>query len=160
MPQSNSNKVEVQMNNADFFPHLVALLNEGHTVSLGLRGFSMRPFLEDKRDSALLAKATEVHIGDAVLAEIRPGVWVLHRLIDITDGTATLMGDGNLSTEKCREEDIKAKALGFYRKGRKSLDATDGRKWRCYSWIWTHLRPVRRYLLGIYRRWVKLFGPI
>ena len=40
--------------NAQFLPEVVKLLNEGHTVTLKLKGFSMRPFLEDGRDKALL----------------------------------------------------------------------------------------------------------
>jgi hypothetical protein len=51
--------------------------------------------------------------------------------------------------------------VGFYRKNRKKLDRTDGWKWRTYSWLWMHLRPIRRYLLAAYRRiWLPLFGPI
>ena len=50
------NTTEVQFANADLLPEVVTLLNEGHTVTLRLRGFSMRPFLEDNRDKALLIK--------------------------------------------------------------------------------------------------------
>ena len=39
------NTTEVQFANADLLPEVVTLLNEGHTVTLRLRGFSMRPFL-------------------------------------------------------------------------------------------------------------------
>jgi len=42
---------------------------------------------------------------------------------------------------------VKGKAIGFYRKGRTKLDSTDGFKWRIYSFIWTRLFPLRRYLL-------------
>lgn len=59
-----------QFNNAQLIPHFVELLNQGHTVTFKLRGFSMRPFLEDGRDCAILSKHTTVHRGDAVLAEI------------------------------------------------------------------------------------------
>ena len=46
---------ELQFENARFLPEVVALLEEGHTVTLRLKGFSMRPFLEDNRDKALLS---------------------------------------------------------------------------------------------------------
>ncbi len=129
-------------------------------MSLKLRGFSMRPFLEDKRDTAVMKKAAKVVCGEPVLAEIAPGRYVLHRIVGIDGDNVTLLGDGNLTTEHCRKSDVKAQIIGFYRKGRKELDLIEGRKWRTYSKVWMHLRPVRRYLLGIYRRWVKLFGPI
>ena len=45
---------EIQFANADFLPEVVKMLNQGHTVTLRLRGFSMRPFLENDRDKALL----------------------------------------------------------------------------------------------------------
>lgn len=139
-------------------PQLVRLLQEGHTAKLRLRGYSMRPFLEDGRDHALLtrAEAGKVRVGDAVLAEIHPGVWALHRVVGIEGGEVTLMGDGNLVAEHCRMEDVKAVAVAFYRKGRQQPDRTDGLKWRTYSWLWMRLRPVRRYLLGIHRRIYRL----
>ena len=147
--------------NAVLLPEIVRLLSEGHTVTLGLRGFSMRPFLEDNRDKALLARADSVQVGDAVLAEVKPGFYVLHRLVCMEGDEATLLGDGNLRCEHCSVAGIKGVALGFYRKGRTVLDRTDGRKWRCYSFVWTHLRPLRRWLLAFYRRiWLPLFGPV
>lgn len=135
------------MANEVFLPQVVALLEEGHTATLPLRGRSMRPFLEDGRDKALLQIVDTYREGDAVLAEINRGHFVLHRIIKIEGTHVTLRGDGNLGDEHCRLEDIRAKAVGFYRKGRTKLDSTDGRKWRVYSWWWTRLYPLRRYLL-------------
>lgn len=152
---------EIQFENATFLPEIIRLLDEGHTVTIRLRGVSMRPFLEDRRDKALLTKAVNPAVGDPVLAEIQPHHFVLHRIIAIKDEQVTLRGDGNLMVEHCRLEDIKGAVIGFYRKGRKKLDRTDGRKWKTYSWIWTRLFPVRRYLLAFYRHiWLKLFKPI
>ena len=135
------------MANEVFLPQVVALLEEGHTATLPLRGRSMRPFLEDGRDKALLQIVDTYREGDAVLAEISQGHFVLHRIIKIEGTHVILRGDGNLGDEHCRLEDIRAKAVGFYRKGRTKLDYTDGRKWRIYSWWWTRLYPLRRYLL-------------
>lgn len=45
---------KIQFENAVFLPEIVKMLNEGHTVTLTLKGYSMRPFLEDGRDKALL----------------------------------------------------------------------------------------------------------
>jgi len=130
-----------------FLPQVIAMLHEGHTATIPLRGRSMRPFLEDGRDRALLELCDHVKKGDAVLAEILPGRFVLHRIIKIEGQQVTLRGDGNLNNEYCRLSDVRAKAAGFYRKGREKLDSTDGRKWRIYSWWWTRLYPIRRYLL-------------
>lgn len=152
MPQNNISIKEKQFPNDKLLPEIVKMLDEGHTVTLKLKGYSMRPFLENNRDKALLTKAHDIKKGDPVLAEIAPGRYVLHRIIDIDNGKITLLGDGNLTVEVCRIEDIKGSVIGFYRKGRNVMDRTDGMKWKAYSFIWTRLRPVRRYLLAIYRR--------
>lgn len=115
---------------------------------IGLRGRSMRPFLEDGRDRAMLKLPSEPpKVGMPVLAEIAPGRYVLHRIVKIEGDAVTLLGDGNLTPEYCRLQDVRAIAVGFLRKGREKPDLITGRKWRVYSAIWTRLRPFRRYLL-------------
>ncbi len=120
----------------------------------------MRPFLEDGRDAAVLRKATAVIVGEPVLAEIATGHFVLHRIIRVDGDDVTLLGDGNLVTEHCHRSDVKAQVVGFYRKGSSRLDLLTGKKWRTYSVLWWCLRPLRRYLLAVYRRWVRVFGAI
>ncbi|ETD21096.1 MULTISPECIES: S24/S26 family peptidase [Prevotellaceae] len=160
-PQTELGVKEIQFANAEFLPEIVRFLKEGHTVTLRLKGFSMRPFLEDNRDKALITKAQDIHIGDVVLAEIAPKHFVLHRIIAFDGINVVLRGDGNLSEEYCKRVDVKGSVVGFYRKGRIRLDRTDGRKWKLYSVIWMRLYPIRRYLLAAYRRiWLKLFKPI
>lgn len=95
------NTTEVQFANADLLPEVVTLLNEGHTVTLRLRGFSMRPFLEDNRDKALLIKPSTINVGDPVLCEIAPLHFVLHRIVKIDGEDITLRGDGNIGVEHC-----------------------------------------------------------
>ncbi len=135
------------MANAELLPHVIALLEEGHTVTLPLRGNSMRPFLHDGRDKAILTACHEAKVGEVVLAEITPGHYVLHRVKRVEGSNVTLLGDGNLNPEHCQQADIRAKAVAFYRKKRTKPDSTSGKKWRYYSWWWTRLTPIRRYLL-------------
>jgi len=160
MPRNTDQKLDtIKMANAVLMPEIVKMINEGHTVTLPLKGFSMRPFLEDSRDKALLTKPGTLQEGQPVLAETEPDHYVLHRIVKIEGENVTLRGDGNLGNEHCRTSDVKALAIGFYRKGRTTLDRTDGRKWRIYSWWWTRLYPVRRWLLAFYRRiWLKIVG--
>lgn len=146
--------------NALLFPEISRMLDERHTVTLRLRGFSMRPFLEDQRDEVMLAKPRTVRKGDVVLAETSPGHYVLHRIVHLDGMQVLLRGDGNMGTEQCQRENLKGIAVGFYRKGRKTIDRTDGWKWKVYSHVWCSLFPLRRYLLAAYRRlWIPLFGP-
>lgn len=145
----------IQLPNDQIFPEIIRLLDDGHTVTIPLRGWSMRPFLEHDRDKAVLAMPTDIKVGDVVLAEVSPGKYVLHRLVALRQGTAILRGDGNIGTETCRQADIRAVAIAFYRKGRQKPDRTDGAKWRTYSILWTRLTPIRRYLLYIVNRTMK-----
>lgn len=159
MPQDNMSVIIKNFSNEKLLPEIVRMLDEGHTVTLRLKGYSMRPFLENNRDRALLVKAGDIKKGDPVLAEISKGQYVLHRVIDIDNGRVTLLGDGNITVERCRMKDIKGGVIGFYRKGRDVMDRTDGIKWCVYSFIWMRLRPVRRYLLAFHRRvWLRIFG--
>ena len=164
MQQGNQHKTEtrtIEIPNAILIPEIIKYLEQGHTVTLPLKGFSMRPFLESNRDMALLTSPKNIKVGDPVLAEIAPKQYVLHRIININGEHVTLLGDGNLTPEHCLLSNIKASIDGFYRKGRKKLDRTDGRKWKLYSKIWMTLRPLRRWLLAFYRRiWIPIFGTI
>lgn len=152
---------DITFANEIFIPEIVKFMDEGHTVTLRLKGFSMRPFLEDNRDKALMKKAVNPKVDDPVLAETAPKHYVLHRIIKIEGDNVTLRGDGNIGVEHCKLNDVKGAVIGFYRKGRNTLDRTDGKKWKVYSWFWTRLFPIRRYLLAFYRRiWIPLFGVV
>ena len=150
-----------QIENDKWFPFILEYFKQGtKTITINLKGISMRPFLESDRDKALLAPIGEVKVGDPVLAENYPGHFVLHRIVKLEEDNVTLMGDGNLTYEYCKLEDLRASVIGFYRKGSTKLDRTDGRKWKVYSWIWMHLTPIRRYLLAFYRYvWLNIFRP-
>ena len=132
------------------------MIEEGHTVTIRVKGNSMRPFLEGERDSVVLSGLNsgsgkgELKEKDVILAEIAPGTYVLHRVIGIDGDTITLMGDGNLrGKERCRTEDIAGIVTTLIRNGRE-IDCRS-RKMRRYSGIWIALRPMRRLLLVSYR---------
>lgn len=149
----------IEASNDQLFPFAEQLLSEGHTFTLTLHGNSMRPFLEDGRDTGLLVPMNpdELKVGDVVLCEFLPRRYALHRVIAVRDHDFDMLGDGNLTPEyHCPKSRIIARAEGFYRKGRKQMDSVNGRKWRLYSFLWTRLRPLRRYLLFIYRRYYRL----
>ena len=143
------------LRNEEFLPHVIELANKGHDVTIPLRGFSMRPFLEDGRDRAVLVKIDrQLKVGDIVLSELFPGHYALHRLIYVSETHIQMLGDGNLNPDPMVPiEQAKVLAKGFYRKGSKHFDSVDGLKFRCYSWIWTKFSArQKRYLLAIWRR--------
>lgn len=126
------------------------MIREGHTATIAVKGYSMRPFLEHERDRVILDAPKDLKVGDAVLAEIAPDHYVLHRIIAIEGDQVTLMGDGNVrGTESCRLGDVAGVVTHYLRPGR-TLLASDERLKRRIR-LWRRLLPVRRYLLFVYK---------
>ena len=129
----------------------VKLVEEGICVTLPVDGRSMLPFIIGGEDSVLLEKPQKSEIGDVVLAWVEQCRFVVHRIIAINGDEVTLMGDGNIrGVEQYRLNDIKASVTYVVDKKGKRRNIKD-RKHRCGSYIWRNLRPVRRYLLAIYK---------
>ena len=129
------------------------LISEGHSVTIRAKGVSMNPFLEHLRDKITLVDFTAdlLSVGDVVLAEIDRGLYVLHRIVNISGDDITLMGDGNVGLqENCRRDNVMAIMSGFVRNGKEW--SCSSKKWKRYSSLWMKLYPVRRWLLAIYRR--------
>ena len=132
-------------------------IKDGHTVTITVKGWSMRPFLEHLRDKVILDNPQGAKIGDAVLAEISSGHFVLHRIIDIKYtqqdkqlDEITLMGDGNIrGTEQCLRKDICGIVTHYIRPNRTIL-ANDLNLIRNIR-LWRRLLPIRRFLLIIYK---------
>lgn len=141
---------KVELPNGPLLAQVRELIREGHTATINVKGYSMRPFLEHCRDKVVLAAAGTFAVGDAVLAEIRKDVYVLHRIITVDGDRLTLMGDGNLrGTEQCRREDVVGIVTHYIHPGR-TIPASDSLLCRRIR-MWRRLLPVRRYLLFVYK---------
>lgn len=140
----------VALPNKEFLKEVRALIAEGHHVTLRVRGVSMRPFLEDRRDKIILTKLQPPKVGDAVLAEIAPDKYVYHRIVAIEGDKVTLKGDGNVhGTEECYIDNVVASTLAFIRKGKHY--SPQGCFWRYYSALWPKWPFARRVLLKFYK---------
>lgn len=122
------------------------------SITIVIRGYSMRPFLEDRRDKVILVPPRTPKRDDVVLARTEDNRYALHRVIKAENGTYTMQGDGNPTymQEEFTDADIIAVAQAFIRKGK--LITTESITWRGYSFIWRISKPFRRILLGVYRR--------
>jgi hypothetical protein len=144
----------ISLTNEIIIPQVAEKIKAGYTVTLPLRGYSMRPYLEDGRDKALLAAVdTDLQIGDVILAEISERRWALHRITAIDGDNITMCGDGNFTSEHIKRADVIAIAKGFYRKGRDILEETSTISYAIYWKTWLFLRPIRRYLLFAWKLW-------
>ena len=120
------------------------LMAEGREVTFTPLGNSMLPFIRGGRDSVTLKANHNVKVGDMALVRTG-GRYVLHRVIKADEKVLTLMGDGNIrGTERCTRDDVLGTVIAIERDGR-TITPGDGRWWR-------RLKPIRRYILAIYRR--------
>ena len=145
----------IEIPNEILIPKVKEVIDRGATATLRVKGHSMRIFLSNGRDLVTLVapERENLRVGDVVLAEIQPKVYVLHRIIKRTQDQLTLMGDRNVgTTETCTINDVIGIVTLFYRKGRTKPDSVNGWKWKTYSRIWLTLTPFRRYILAIHRR--------
>ena len=140
------------MTDHEIIDEAIRLVDEGVSVTLPVNGNSMLPFIIGGKESVILQKPEQLIVGDVVLAWASSGRWVVHRIIHIDGDNVTLMGDGNLvGTEHCLLNDIKARVTHV-------VDAKERTHYLYKGWrklaakVWYWLRPVRRYLLAIYRR--------
>ncbi len=124
---------------------VAAVLQEGREAILTPTGNSMLPFIRSGRDRVILRRQDSYAVGDIVLAHFG-GRYILHRIVALDGDAVTLMGDGNLQgQEKGRTDGIVGTVTAVIR--------PDGRRRvPCKGRVWRALKPVRRYLLAIYRR--------
>ena len=130
----------------------VRLVEDGVSVTLPVNGYSMLPFIIGGRESVILQKPSELKVGDVVLAWVDNCRYVVHRII-LFDGTnVILMGDGNIvGTERCTCADVKAVATHVVGHDEKTHDLYTPWRKRAAK-LWWHMRPIRRYILAIYKR--------
>jgi len=139
------------LQNSVFLPQVAQLVSEGHTVTLTARGQSMMPFIRHNRDQLVLAKPDDWREGDVVLAEVKPGLFVCHRVVVLGLRDVLLQGDGNVrGYEHCKVDDVRAKLVGVVR-GKTTYRLQRSILWRIYSALWPETPFLRRVLLALYR---------
>ena len=140
------------MTDHEIIDEAIRLVDEGVSVTLPVNGNSMLPFIIGGKESVILQQPELPKVGGVVLAWADGYRYVVHRIVRIDGERVTLMGDGNLmGTEHCLIGDIKARVTHVVdAKGRTHYLYKGWRKLAAKVWFW--LRPVRRYLLAIYRR--------
>ena len=140
------------MTDNEIIEEAIRLVREGVSVTLPVYGNSMLPFIIGGKESVILQKPELPKVGDVVLAWADGYRYVVHRIIRINGDRVTLLGDGDLGgTEHCRVDDVKARVTHVVdAKGRQHDLYHTWRRRAAKVWFW--LRPIRRYLLAIYRR--------
>ncbi|MBQ6283726.1 MAG: S24/S26 family peptidase [Bacteroidales bacterium] len=121
-------------------------LGEGKEVVMTPKGNSMLPFIKGDRDSVVLTKPSKpFEVGNIVLAKVGQR-YIMHRIFAVEGDSLTLMGDGNVcGTESCHTSDVIGLVTEIRKENGKIVKPGKGALWRS-------LRPIRRYILAIYKR--------
>ncbi len=147
--------------NDPFFAEVVRMLGEGKRVRIPVKGYSMLPFIRGEKDEVWLeAPGEELKVDDIVLFHYK-GRYIMHRIIKISvEEGIVIRGDGVPETcEYPSREEICGKVTAIIRNGKDCDPYASGELRRVH--LWQRLRPIRRYLLFIYRhfpwnrRWLK-----
>ena len=138
--------------------------------AIPVKGFSMLPFIRGGKDLVVLEPVRDDwRVDDIVLFHVglaEGGRYIMHRILRIDGDEVEIMGDGVLNTvEHVTRNCLLARARCILRNGAKKVDTfnyrTLPRGVRAvdpYSpdelrkvHLWQRIRPVRRYLLFLYR---------
>ena len=140
---------KVVLPNEVLLGEVARLLGEGREVVMTPKGRSMLPFIRGEVDRIKLQQPDKLSVGDIVLAYFG-NRYILHRIVAINGEEFILMGDGNLKdTEQGDRSDVIGKVVEI-------ITPDDRQHKPRKAWLWRHTLFFRKYLLKIYRKWVKL----
>ena len=140
------------MTDKQIIEEAIKLVDDGVAVTFPVKGYSMLPFIIGGKESVVLSRPNDLKVGYVVLAWADNSHYVVHRIISISGNNVVLMGDGNLKgVEHCSIADVKAVATYVVGNSGKRRPLQSDRSLAAAR-VWYRLRPVRRWILAIYRR--------
>ena len=141
----------------NLMPLVLPMIESGKSVKLTVTGYSMYPLVSSRRDQVLLAKAETLKVGDVPLFRRHDGSYILHRIIKEKNGVFATMGDyENKEEYPVTKEQIVAKAIGFYRKGRFMDCNSFG--YKAYSFLWRKTAKIRPFMLHFMAKAARVKG--
>ena len=84
-----------------FFASVEELIGEGRSVEMTVKGYSMRPFVRNGRETVVLSPLPDGGVKEGMVILFRyGGQHILHRLVRIEGERLTMEGDGNYRTSE------------------------------------------------------------
>jgi len=151
----------ITIDNDELFGYVLELLKEGKEVTIPVKGTSMLPLIREGRDTVALEgveaatpegmERRHVKQYDIVLFRMNKK-YILHRVLSVGDGVAVIQGDGILKNkEYCPVDHIYGRVKFILRNCDRPVDPGSVKMMRLWRfWMW--LKPLRRYILAVYRR--------
>jgi hypothetical protein len=148
-----------------FFADVVASLQEGRTVTIPVKGYSMLPFIRGGKDLVELEIPSEpLKPYDIVLFHVgtdAEGKWIMHRILKVDGDNLTIQGDGvTRGREHVKTSQVKARAKTIIRAGKTPVDPYSKNQIALVK-FWNFFRPLRPFILKAYRmlpwnyKWLK-----
>lgn len=143
--------MKLELRNDIFFAEVERRINDGQSVTIPVKGFSMRPMMRSEKDKVILTAHSDNNIKQgAVMLFRHNGHHIMHRIVKIEGQNITFAGDGNYrKTEQATKDDIVAQVTAIIRPSGRTI-SLDSWRWRIYSTLWLALpKIVRRFILGL-----------
>ena len=121
-------------------------LDENEYMAYRISGVSMRPMLRQEKDLVTLRRYDGKGLKKydvAMYDRGGPRRYVLHRVVEVGNGTYTFLGDNCITKEKNIPESAIVAVLDSFSRGGKQISVNDP-KYRMYVRVHCALFPVRR----------------
>lgn len=142
------------MKTVDIYEYMAVLkdiLAMGRDVNLRVSGWSMTPFLADKRDTIIVSPKTEpLKRGDMVFYQRENGQYIMHRIHHIDqEGMLYIVGDAQTEIEgPVDARQVFGVVKKVIRKG-KLIDEKDF-WWKFFEKVWIRMVPLRSVFRKVY----------
>ena len=145
--------MRLELNNEVFVAEVEQLLSQGESVTITIKGNSMRPWLQNGKHKVVIKPhAGNIQCGDIALFR-HNGSHILHRAVKIESDKITFAGDGNIGTKEfATTNDVVALVESIITPSGQVIECSS-KEWRTKSRLWLALPQfARRVILGILRR--------
>lgn len=157
MERNKNNKpITRNVNNDEYLPVLMDIVNSGHDVSLLISGHSMVPFLVDKRDSIIISKPKgQFKKGQMVFYYRKNGTYIMHRIHHVANDDLYVVGDAQTYIEGPIKKD---QVFGVIHKVRRKgkIISRGNFCWNFFEYVWIRVVPLRPFCLKLFS-FVKYF---
>lgn len=146
--------MRLELSNELFFAEVEQLISQGESVTITIKGNSMRPWLQNSKHKVIVRPLADsiLQCGDIALFRYK-GKHILHRVVKIENDKITFSGDGNIGIkEQASKDDVIALVESIITPSGRVIECNSN-EWKTKSKLWLALPQfARRIILGILRR--------
>lgn len=146
--------MRLELSNELFFAEVEQLISQGESVTITIKGNSMRPWLQNSKHKVIVKPLADsiLQCGDIALFRYK-GKHILHRVVKIENDKITFSGDGNIDIkEQASKDDVIALVESIITPSGRVIECNSN-EWKTKSKLWLALPQfARRIILGILRR--------